>query len=601
MLTTSREPLGVTGEASYRMPSLRVPPSGERMTAERVMHYAAASLFITRAHAAQHSFTVDDENAEIIADIVRRLDGIALAIELAAPRVKVLSVQQLDQRLNDRFKLLTGGRTTHSRQQTLRAMIGWSYDLLSAAEQSLLRQCAIFRGGWTLEAAEAVCTSAQFADWDVLDLLGSLVDKSLVVVETVGDEQRYVLLESTREFVLEKLVETDAGAEVATRHCAYFAQVARRAHAMFWKTNFEPWMAQTRRELENHRAAIEWGLTDERDSVTAATIVASLHRLWSRMARREGLSLLARSEATLPADVPADVRILLAVARANLEPGAANAVPAASKAVALLRVRSDADDLADALFLLGNHLAFAGRITEALPLFDEALVAGRAAHLPRLVAMLLSRTASWGATSSDPSRARQGFGEALALLRDSNDRIREMHVLADLAEFCSGIDDLEGALASGREAEAVLRERSDGTILGLVLSNITAYLLMLGRLDEAWLTGRESIELSLRQSNAYELAALIGHHSHLAAETGDSERAVRMLGWVDAAYRKLGNAREHTEQRGYDRMQTLIRAALPQERITALLAEGEAMEEAAVFAEASKISRPRASNAAEIA
>ena len=275
ILATSREPLGIAGEGSYRMPTLSLPPEGEKMTAQRVAQYAAAALFVTRAHAAQRTFALTDDNAEIVAGIVRHLDGIALAIELAAPRINVLSLSQLDQRLDERFKLLKGGgRTALPRQQTLRATIGWSYDLLTPAEQSMLRQLAIFRGGWSLKAAEAICTDERFAEWEVLDLLSALVDKSLVVAEIEGEEQRYRLLESTRQFGVERLDEAGERENVAARHCRYFAQLAQRASDAYWQTDSDLWTAQARLDLENYRAAIGWGLDGERDAESAATIVA---------------------------------------------------------------------------------------------------------------------------------------------------------------------------------------------------------------------------------------------------------------------------------------------------------------------------------------
>jgi predicted ATPase/class 3 adenylate cyclase len=264
ILATSREPLAIAGEESYRMPTLPVPPGGEKMTAQRLMQYPAASLFVARAHAAQRTFALKDDNAEIVAEIVRRLDGIALAIELAAPRIRVLSLDQLEQRLHERFKILTGGsRTALPRQQTLRAAVEWSYDLLTPAEQSMLRQIAIFRGGWTLEAAEAICTGERLPDWDQFDLLSALVDKSLIVAEIEGKEQRYRLLESTRQFAAERLDEAREREGVGARHCRYFAQVAQRAGDAYWQIDWDHWTSQVRLDLENCRAAIEWGLKSD--------------------------------------------------------------------------------------------------------------------------------------------------------------------------------------------------------------------------------------------------------------------------------------------------------------------------------------------------
>ncbi len=179
-------------------------------------------------------------------------------------------------------------------------MIGWSYDLLDAAEQSLLRQLSIFRGAWTLEAAETVCIDGRVADWDALDLLTSLVDKSLVVVETAGEEQRYRLLESTRCFAAERLTDVGEPDAVAARHCHYFAAVAERADDAFWHINLDEWIAQVRLDLENHRAAIGWALSldangEACDVGAAATILGSLRYLWAVTARGEGRVLLEQA------------------------------------------------------------------------------------------------------------------------------------------------------------------------------------------------------------------------------------------------------------------------------------------------------------------
>ncbi len=208
VLATSRQGLGISGEAIYRMPSLPFPSEEERptITAATARSYAAVELFVTRAESADARFALTDENAPIVAEICRRLDGIALAIELAAARVKILSPAQLQRRLGERFRVLTGGsRDALPRQQTLHAMISWSYDLLAENERALLNRLAIFSGGWTIEAAEAVASADGIDALEVCDLLSSLVDKSLVSTELGERDTRYRLLESTRSYTLEKL------------------------------------------------------------------------------------------------------------------------------------------------------------------------------------------------------------------------------------------------------------------------------------------------------------------------------------------------------------------------------------------------------------
>ena len=199
LLATSREPLRIGGEYVYRMPSLAFPLQSDTLTAEDALSYGAVALFAQRAAASDARFKLTDENAPVVAEICRRLDGIALAIELAAARVKVLAPRQLAQKLDKRFRVLTGGsRTALPRQQTMRALIDWSHDLLSPKEQKLFRRLAIFVGGWALETAGAVCADEEAAEdaiesWEVLDLLSSLVDKSLVHAEQMEGGMRYRL------------------------------------------------------------------------------------------------------------------------------------------------------------------------------------------------------------------------------------------------------------------------------------------------------------------------------------------------------------------------------------------------------------------------
>jgi predicted ATPase len=594
ILATSREALGIVGEESYRMPTLSVPPEGEHMTADRVMQYAAAALFVARAHTAQRSFALTDENAEIVADIVRRLDGIALAIELAAPRVKVLSLDQLGKRLDERFKLLTGGgRNVLPRQQTLFALIGWSYDLLSEAERSLLRQSGIFRGSWTLEAAEAICIDERFDDWNALDLLSSLVDKSLVGVESEGEEQRYRMLESTRQFASERLTQAGEREDVAARHCGYFAQIAQRADEAFWRTDSDLWAAQVRRDLENYRAAVGWGLDDNGNAEAAATIVASLRGLWVASLRREGQTLIDRAAAALASDAPARVRGLLALAIARLNHTSAQAATPAAEAARLLGGIDEVGRV-EALAFQGGALGRAGHPEGSAAILEHVLAA-RATRTPRLIGWVLSTSAYWIGAAGDRARARPLFDEAAVLLRGCND-LRQLAMLqVNRAEFLFADGDLEGALACVREAETIYRKRTDESGLTQSLLNKAAYLLALERFDEAWTAAREGLGLALRVDQAFAVTVGIAHLAHLAAESGDPVRAARMLGYCDAVYLKLGNIREPTEQQSYGRTLELIHAALPEERMSALTNEGAAMEQDAAAIEAMAVPQPPAS------
>jgi len=261
ILASSREALGIAGEVSFRVPSLSLPDPRHLPALESLTQYDAVRLFIERAVAVKSDFVVTNENAPAVAQVCSRLDGIPLAIELAAARVKGLAVEQISQRLDDRFRLLTGGsRTALQRHQTLRAMIEWSYDLLSEDERVLLRRLAVFVGDWTLEAAEAVCaqTGQAIETPEVIDLLLRLVDKSLIVAEEHGGQARYHMLETIREFARDKLTESGEEAQLRSRHLDFFLEFSEQSESKLHTAEHLIWLHQLGAEYENLRAALEW-------------------------------------------------------------------------------------------------------------------------------------------------------------------------------------------------------------------------------------------------------------------------------------------------------------------------------------------------------
>lgn len=277
ILASSREALGVNGEQAWRVPSLSVPDMKHLPPLEQLLQYESIRLFIDRAYLVQPHFVITKENAPAVAKICQRLDGIPLALELAAARLRALSVDQIAVRLDDRFRLLTGGsRTALPRQQTLRAMIDWSYNLLSEQEKMLLRRLAVFAGGWTLEAAEAICSSNGIEPEDILDLLDHLVDKSLII--NVNDEIRYRRLETIRQYAREKLSESDEGATYRNRHLAYFLR---------WVEEIEPGLRgpqqvelldRLENDIDNLRAALEW--SRESDPESGLQLASMLKWFW---------------------------------------------------------------------------------------------------------------------------------------------------------------------------------------------------------------------------------------------------------------------------------------------------------------------------------
>ena len=262
ILATSREPLKVAGEHTYRLPSLSLP--------------SAVALFTDRARAADHHFELSDENAPIVAELCGHLDGIPLAIELAAARVNLLSLRAIAEKLSDRFRLLSGGeRSALPRQQTMRAAIDWSYDLLGSPEQRLFERLSVFAAGCTLAAATALYATEDVAEDDVLEVLSSLVDKSLVVVEFEEDEPRYRLLESFREYAREKLAARGEQTTMTHRHLAACLELAERLDRARTE-RYGVWRPLAPAEMDNWRVALQFALRDRCDALLGQRLVAVL-------------------------------------------------------------------------------------------------------------------------------------------------------------------------------------------------------------------------------------------------------------------------------------------------------------------------------------
>ncbi|HKE36791.1 MAG TPA: AAA family ATPase, partial [Candidatus Baltobacteraceae bacterium] len=510
IVATSREPLAIPGETPYRLPALEVPPAVEGITAAEALKYSSVHLFASRVKMCLGEFDVTDENAEAVARIVRHVDGMALAIELAAPRVKVLTLKQLDQRLDEHLTRLSGGaRTAQPRHKTMRALISWSYELLSAPEKRLLQRSAIFRGTWTIEAIEALCEGDLDGE-EVHDVLLALIDKSLINVESAPEERRYRLLESTRQFALERLDEAGDRERVSARHCEYFAGVAQSAANEYWRTDYDAWAALVRRDLENYRAAIGWGLSAGGDTTCALTIAAHLRWFWYTSSRREGRALLERALSLETSRVPDRVHGLLALTVA-VDGSSGEAVAPAARAASALSDGVDDLGYIEATTLHGIALGRSGHVDEALKLFEEAISAVRTTGLPRLIGWVLSMVGYWMAAAHDRDRAGELFDDAAEQLRSCNDAWQLARLQLHRAEFLFAADDPDGALESVREAEALYRARNASSGLCVAVLNAAAYLIALARLEEALNYAREGLELAQRHGIAMPGVWAIGH------------------------------------------------------------------------------------------
>ncbi len=363
IMASSREALAVPGEHVYHVGPLAIPDRADAITAEVALRSAAVQLFVDRASAANATFVPTDGNMSTVVEICRRLDGIPLAIELAAPRVKMLSPEQILNRLNDRFRILAdGARTALPRQQTLRATIDWSYNLLSPNEKALFARLSVFAGGWTLDAAREVGSGDPIDEEAIFDELASLVDKSLVSVDFARSEPRYRMLESTRHYAVEKLVENGESAW-RRRHAEYLSRLFEKAYQAWPTTPTEAWLETYEPELENLRAALEWSFGANGDPELSVTLFSFTGEYWRQLSlQREFRRWLKLAEEKVSDELPPRVggRFWLSHAQAG-SPGDPVFIESATRAVTLARQAGEPELLGRAL----SHAAYLQRLRDA--------------------------------------------------------------------------------------------------------------------------------------------------------------------------------------------------------------------------------------------
>jgi len=376
LIASSREALGIDGENSYHVPSLSVPdPKGDLAAIEGM---ESVKLFMDRATAVHPEFEITASNASSVAQICKRLDGIPLAIELAASRVKLLTVEQIASRLDHAFRLLTGrSRTALPRQQTLRALIDWSYNLLSEQEKILFRRLAVFAGGWTMEAVESVCSGEGIEPEEVLDLMAHLVDKSLVVVTSEGAESRYRRLETIRQYAREKFLEAGGSEITRDRHLAYYVKLVEQAEPELYRSNQLRWLNRLDDELYNLRMALEWALAT---NIEAGLRIAALPwRFWDGQGHWQEVAkwltvFLDRYHKTDTLHVHALVVLALYFYRQSNLP---ETIRLAEQGLQMARALSDKQLEAFSLSLLGVVTHLQGNVGEGVSLLEESIAISR--------------------------------------------------------------------------------------------------------------------------------------------------------------------------------------------------------------------------------
>jgi predicted ATPase/DNA-binding SARP family transcriptional activator len=593
ILTTSREALAIGGERAYRVPPLSLPDAQRRLGLEELTQSEAVRLFIERATAAQPAFRMTAANAPVVAELCRRLDGLPLAIELAAARVNVLSVEQFAARMEDLLRLLTGGRRTAlPHQQTLRATLDWSYALLSDAEQRLLRRLSVFAGGSTLEAAEAVCgeASGEGRGREVLDLLTGLVEKSMVVAEPAGGETgeetevRYRLLETVRQYGQERLVEAGEREGVREQHLAFFLRLAGAAELGLHGPAELAWVELLELEHDNLRAALEWSRSAPSRLAEGLRIAGALRSFWfHRGYWREGWTriedLLAREEAKREHDRRPE--LLAARAKALIAAGwigmalapHETRIERVTEARALYEELGDRQGLATALWSLGAF-QYGRAPATARDFLNESLGLFRELGNRWGIAWCLIHLGATYHMQSDLPPARRLLAEAIMAAREAGCPSQLSVCLNHLGIVWEKQGDLAAARACFEEALALTQHRGERSASEWSLRNLGRVASAQGDHAAARVYLAEAVRHCRRMGHRTAIAEILQTMARDAVAQGHTARAARLFGAVDTLREEIGASLSPADRDEHERLAAAARAALGEEAFAAAWAAG---------------------------
>ena len=598
ILATSREPLRASGEHAYRLHGLAVPPARvpHALTLEQLLGYGAVRLFCDRARAANHEFELTTENALPVAELCRRLDGMPLAIELAAARANSLSVTALTERLGERFGLLTGrGRTAPARQQTMRATIDWSYNLLSESERRLFERLSVFAGSCTLATAARVGGDEENEEGRVLDLLSSLVDRSLIVADCNSGEPRYHMLESFREYAAEKLTARGEAKAISRRHAVAYVEMARRLeHAADAELDsvFRKSLAS---ELGNWRVALVWTLVARHDVRLGQELASELNIVWQLFAPVEGRRWLLAAAEQVDEQTPIDLRAVLSLAQtavAYVLGDHTEQLAYANIALTHYRALDDPMGTAHAQGFAGHALVYTGQRLQGVALLDEALAGARKIAVLPLVAFILRCLGRVDADTGDYAAAERRSSEVVQIFETLGVILPAVAARRDLAlyEFRAGKPE-SAALHAAENTAIWRRANAAARPLALMLNELAAYLIALDRYDEAETCVDEALALCFEQQLDEIVVPALQHLAAFAAlrDPNSAEGwvcAARIMGFANARTASAGSSPSQEQCKESDRVLAALRSRIGDAAVSDAMATGAAMTQDQAIEEA---------------
>jgi predicted ATPase len=580
VLATSREALTADGEQQFPLQPLSLP--GEVASLKEVASAEAVQLFVERAGLQHPGFVLTPDVASTVATICSRLEGIPLAIELAAARMSSLSIEEISRRLDDRFGLLaTGPRESPRRQKTLRATLDWSYDLLDDKERRALRRLAVFAGGFSLEAALRVAGEAPTKDATMLDLLAALVARSLVLADATEAGTRYRLLDTMREYCTEKLEAAQERPLVSGRHARYFRDHFEHALEDWQHGSDLHWNRMYLAERDNVRAALDWAFSPHGDLDIGTSLMAHSGPAWLLWSlRREGLArvelALTHCNSRTPARIRARLWLWLGVLQQFSD--MVKSVRALRRSVALHRRAGDAFGTSYSLVRLAGGLARMRKLDLAQQALDAARPLLSRIPVPVAMAPYFHIAGFVRKQAGDLPAARTQYEKAISLHRSAGAERAAAELCGSLADTNWALGELDAAVAGFREVIAQLRASNRGTklILGLNLTNLAGVLVERGDVEEALSVAREGIEL--RKAGG-DTSGALDHLALRAALVGRWADAARLAGYVDAVFATIGSPRQANEARARARLDRLLRDQISTDECAKLLAEGATMTE----------------------